>query len=190
MVSFWFFVRRLRPAYKELSEDGSRLWARASETFSAVRVVKTYRGEKRADCGFTGRVHVILRKTLLICRTHHMIAVIWEAAVWAGLVAMIWYGGRRVMAGEMSAGELVAFYGLIGQVHGPVAELINVSGTVQQAMASIERIGEVLDHKPEIADKPNAIEAPHLSGEVAFENVSFAYNKKPADGKQKEAGEE
>jgi subfamily B ATP-binding cassette protein MsbA len=186
MVGFWFFVRRLRPAYKELSEDGSRLWARASETFSAVRVVKTYRGEKRADCGFTGRVHLILRKTLLICRTHHIIAVIWEGAVWAGLVAMIWYGGRRVMAGEMSAGALVAFYGLIGQVHGPVAELINVSGAVQQAMASIERIGEVLDHKPEIADKPDAIEAPRLSGEVEFDNVSFAYAKKADEQKEGE----
>ena len=188
MVGFWFFVRRLRPAYKELSEDGSRLWARASETFSAVRVVKTYRGEKRADRGFTGRVHLILRKTLLICRTHHIIAVIWEAAVWAGLVAMIWYGGRRVMAGAMSAGELVAFYGLIGQVHGPVAELINVSGTVQQAMASIERIGEVLDHKPEIADKPGAIEAPRLSGEVEFANVSFDYAERIEGGRQKAEG--
>lgn len=178
MVGFWFFVRRLRPAYKELSEDGSRLWANASETFSAVRVVKTYRGEHRANSGFTGRVHTVLRKTLLICRTHHMIAVIWEGAVWAGLVAMIWYGGRRVMNGEMSAGELVAFYGLIGQVHGPVAELINVSGTVQQAMASIERIGEVLDRKAEIADKPNAIEAHELSGEVTFENVGFSYQKR------------
>ncbi len=180
MVGFWFFVRRLRPAYKELSEDGSRLWATASETFSAVRVVKTYRGEHRADSGFTGRVHTILRKTLLICRTHHLIAVIWEAAVWAGLVAMIWYGGRRVMLGQMSAGELVAFYGLIGQVHGPVAELINVSGTVQQAMASIERIGEVLDRKPEIADHPLAVEARELKGEVTFENVSFTYERSAA----------
>ena len=178
MIGFYFLVRRLRPAYKELSEDGSRLWARASETFSAVRVVKTYRGEHRADAGFTGRVHVILRKTLLICRTHHIICVIWEGAVWAGLIAMIWYGGRRVMSGAMSAGELVAFYGLIGQVHGPVAELINVSGTVQQAMASIERIGEVLDQKPEIDDKPDAIEATYLSGEVTFENVTFTYQKK------------
>jgi subfamily B ATP-binding cassette protein MsbA len=181
MIGFYVLVRRLRPAYKELSEDGSRLWATASETFSAVRVVKTYRGEHRADSGFTGRVHMILRKTLLICRTHHLIGVIWEGAVWAGLVAMIWYGGRRVMNGAMSAGELVAFYGLIGQVHGPVAELINVSGTVQQAMASIERIGEVLDRQPEIADKPEALEARNIAGEVMFENVSFTYDQ-PAAG--------
>jgi ABC-type multidrug transport system fused ATPase/permease subunit len=178
MIGFWRNVRRLRPAYKEISEDGSRLWAKASETFSAVRVVKTYGGEKRADLSFTSRVHTILRKGLLICRTHHLIAIIWEMSVWLGLVALIWYGGQRVMAGALSAGELVAFYGLLGLLHGPVAELINVSGTVQQAMASIERIGEIMDEAPEVDDKRTAVMAGTLKGEVVFKNVGFKYKEK------------
>ncbi|HYF52326.1 MAG TPA: ABC transporter ATP-binding protein, partial [Planctomycetota bacterium] len=108
MYGFWKNIGRLRPAYKELSEDGSCLWAKASETFSAVRVVKTYGGEKRADLGFTGRVHTILRKSLLIVRTHHVIVIIWEMSVWLGIVALIWFGGHRVMDGALTAGELVA----------------------------------------------------------------------------------
>ncbi|HYF48079.1 MAG TPA: ABC transporter ATP-binding protein, partial [Planctomycetota bacterium] len=101
-----------------------------------------------------------------------------------------WFGGNRVMEGALTAGELVAFYGLIGLLHGPIAELIAVTGTVQQAMASIERIGEILDEKPEIADKPDAVEAGVLKGEVKFENVSFTYadKKKKADAAKTEPG--
>ncbi|MCW8129228.1 MAG: ABC transporter ATP-binding protein [Planctomycetota bacterium] len=182
MVGFASHVRRLRPAHKELSEDGSRLWAKASETFSGIRVVKTYGSEAREDLSFMKRVHMTMRKGLLIRRTHHDMVVIWEISAWLGLVALIWFGGHRVMSGALTVGELVAFYGLLGLLHGPIAELINISEQVQAAMASIERIGEILDMKPDICDRPDARPANALKGEVVFENVGFKYK---ADEKAK-----
>jgi len=191
ILGFASHIRRLRPAHKELSEDGSRLWAKASETFSGIRVVKTYGTEKREDLSFMKRVHMTMRKGMLIRRTHHDMAIIWEISAWLGLVALIWFGGHRVMSGALTMGQLVAFYGLLGLLHQPIAELINISEQVQAAMASIERIGEILDTQPDIADRPGAKQAGALKGAVSFEGVGFLYKanerkerpKADADGK-------
>jgi len=187
-------IRRLKPAHKELSEDNARIWAKASETFSGARVVKTYNQEKREDLSFVKRIHLMLRKRLLVHRTHYIVAVVWEVSALLGLVSLIWYGGHRIISGALTTGDLVAFYGLLGLLHRPIADLINSSETVQQAMASIERIDEVLNEKPEIADRPGAIEAGVLKGEVAFEHVSFKYQDSGThgaeSGKPKERGAE
>jgi len=190
MWGFAHHIKRLRPAHKELSEDHSRLWAKASETFSGARVVKTYGTERREDRGFLTRVHQVLRKSLLVRETHHNLAIIWEISAWLGLVGLIWYGGTRVMSGALTSGELVAFYGLLGLLHGPIAELINVTDTVQAAMASIERIAEIMSHPPEIADKPDAREPHVLKGAVRFEGVSFNYKEKPTKKKSEDKNAE
>ncbi|GMV84043.1 MAG: ABC transporter permease [Planctomycetota bacterium] len=175
MAGIWRHVIQLKPAHKELSEDRSRLFAKATETFSGARVVKTYGTEGRENVAFTRRVHEMIRKAILMHQSHFNMLVIWECATWLGFVAMIWYGGHRVMAGGMTIGELVAFYGLLGMLFQPIAELLSVTESVQAAMASIEKLGEVLDEKPEIDDHPLVRDAKTLRGEVTFEKVGFKY---------------
>ncbi len=170
-------IRKLKPAHKELSEDRSRLWAKASETFSGMRVVKTYGSEKREDVDFASRIHTMLRKAMLMRRAHASVAIVWELCFWLGLVAMIGYGGHQVIVGAIRPGELVSFYALLGLLYNPIAELINTSEVVQAAMASIERIGEILDGVPETAGQKHARETGNLKGAVAFENVSFKYKE-------------
>ncbi|MCZ7646447.1 MAG: ABC transporter ATP-binding protein/permease [Planctomycetota bacterium] len=177
VAGIWRHVKQLKPAHKELSEDRSRLFAKAAETFSGVRVVKTYGTEGRENLAFTKRVHEMVRKALLMHRSHFNMLVIWECATWLGLVGMIWFGGYRYMAGALTIGELVAFYGLLGMLFQPIAELLNVTETVQAAMASIEKLGEVFDEAPEIADRPNAKDAGTLQGEVVFQDVGFKYRE-------------
>lgn len=177
-VGFWRYSRRLKPAYHELSEDNAEIFSSVNETFSGIRVVKTYAGERRADANFVQRCNDFLRKTLLVTRTQHITTVMWEATSWLGLIALIWYGGQRVIGGHMSTGELVAFFGLLSQLQGPVADMISLNATLQPALASMELIDDILLRAPDNSDRPNAKQAPALKGEVHFNNVYFTYQSK------------
>ncbi|HYG78298.1 MAG TPA: ABC transporter ATP-binding protein [Planctomycetota bacterium] len=186
LIGFSHYVARLRPAYHEMNEDGSQLWGSTNETFSAARIVKTYCGERRANAQFAGRMHQIVRKALLIDRAQHWVAVIWEVSAWFGLVALIWYGGWRVQSGLMSTGDLFAFWGLLGQVQSPIADLIHISGTIQHSLASLARITALLRIRPDISDRPGAIKAQTLRGEIELRDVHFTYR----DATRKSCAEE
>ena len=175
LAGFWRYSKRLKPAYYELSEDNADIFSGVTELFSGIRVVKTYCGEHRADANFMKRCNEFLRKTLLVTRTQHITTVLWEGTSWLGLIALVWYGGQRVIQGHMTPGELVAFFGLLSQLQGPVAALISLNSTLQPALASMELIHEILNQKPDIEDHPGAIQAPPLRGHVRFQNVFFTY---------------
>ncbi len=176
-IGFWYSANRLKPHYRKLNDNNAALTASVSETFSGMRVVKTYRGERRARLDFVSRLHELLRQTLFVCRTQHLITVFWEATASISVIAMLWYGGHRVLSGSMTLGSLVAFYGLLGQLHGPIADLISLNATLQPAVTSIENLDLILKQQPEIMDKPGARGVSKLDGHVEFCNVDFSYVK-------------
>lgn len=175
LFGFWRSANKMKPAYRELNDDNTLLSASVTETFSGMRVVKTYRGERRAKLDFVVRLHNLLRKHLYVCRSQHLITVLWEATASISVIAMLWYGGHRVLAGSVTIGSLVAFFGLLGQLHGPIADLINLNATLQPAFASIENLDQILDEEPEIVDASDALSAKRLGGKIEFCDVDFSY---------------
>jgi ATP-binding cassette subfamily B protein len=94
----------------------------------------------------------------------------------AGVGATLWLGGYRVLSGAMTIGTLVAFNRYLIIMAEPIRWLGFVVNRIARAIASGERIFEVLDAKPKIADKPGAIALIPMRGEVTFENVSFRFS--------------
>ncbi|OQA13282.1 MAG: putative ABC transporter ATP-binding protein [Chloroflexi bacterium ADurb.Bin360] len=92
-----------------------------------------------------------------------------------GTVLILWYGGALVIHGQLTLGEMVAFSAYLGQLVQPVRRLGMILPAVVQAIASGERVFEILDAKSEVHDAPNAISLPPIRGEIRFNNVSFAY---------------
>ncbi|MCC7366150.1 MAG: ABC transporter ATP-binding protein [Dehalococcoidia bacterium] len=90
-------------------------------------------------------------------------------------VVVYWYGGHRVIGGEASLGTVVAFAGLLTRLFGPTTALLNVNVTVLSSLALFERIFDFLDLEQEIADRPGAVELRDVRGDLAFEDVGFAY---------------
>lgn len=175
MIGFARLVKRLKPAHKEVREDNARAWAGASEVFSGVRVVKAYNAEKREDRRFATQIHEMMRKGLLIQRSGILAMVTWEGCARLGLILVMCYGGIRVLSGEVTVGDLAAFYALLGMMFQPIAEIVMISVLLQNAMACMERIFEVLDTEPEIKDDSGAVEANNLRGHVEFDHVCFDY---------------
>ncbi len=88
---------------------------------------------------------------------------------------VFWYGGHRVLSGDVSLGTVVALAALLPRIFGPAAALLNVHVSVLSSLALFERIFDYLDLEPEIADKPGAIELSDVRGRIAFRDVSFSY---------------
>jgi ABC-type multidrug transport system fused ATPase/permease subunit len=93
-----------------------------------------------------------------------------------GAVAVLWYGGRRVMAGAITVGTLLAFNTYLANLLNPVRNLAGAVGTFMQAGAGLHRIFELLDTRSDVAEKPGAREMARAKGGVRFEHVSFSYN--------------
>jgi subfamily B ATP-binding cassette protein MsbA len=92
----------------------------------------------------------------------------------------LWYGGHRVIAGAMTPGDFFSFTAAVALLYGPVRQLSRIMNTVQQSTGAVERVFEVLDTPPAIADRPGAAALPPFAGEIRFEGVAFRYPGTPA----------
>jgi len=93
------------------------------------------------------------------------------------LAGILYYGGNAIIAGTLSVGELTAFITYLTLLMWPMRTLGFMIGALQRALASAQRVFEIIDAVPEVKEKPNAIELKNIKGEIIFENVSFAYVK-------------
>jgi ATP-binding cassette, subfamily B, bacterial MsbA len=97
----------------------------------------------------------------------------------SSVVIVIWFGGREVLAGRLTAGDLVAFIFYLFLVIGPLIALSNLYSQIQAALAAAERVFELLDTPIEPALTQIAPPLPPVSGQVGFEHVSFTYSVTP-----------
>jgi ATP-binding cassette, subfamily B, multidrug efflux pump len=88
---------------------------------------------------------------------------------------IVWYGGRQVIAGELTIGEMIAFTTYIGQLVVPIRRLGMIIPAIIMAASASERVFEIIDSVPDVKDAPDAIEMPPVHGLVQFEDVSFSY---------------
>jgi subfamily B ATP-binding cassette protein MsbA len=92
-----------------------------------------------------------------------------------GVIILIWAGGREVIGGSMSSGELVAFLIYAINLSNPIKRVSKTWAKMQQALAGCERVFGAMEFEPEIKDAENAISMPNINGEVRFNCVNFAY---------------
>ena len=91
------------------------------------------------------------------------------------VLLILWVGARLVINGELSVGQLVAFNMLAGRISAPVLRLVQLWQDFQQAGISMQRLGDILNAKPEPDFQPGRASLPTLGGRVTFEDVSFRY---------------
>ena len=96
-----------------------------------------------------------------------------------GVAAVLWYGLNRVLAEEMTKGEMFSILAAIVMMYTPLKRLTRVNNVIQQALGAAERVFEILDTRMEILDAADAVTMPRSKGFVSFKNVSFAYDDKP-----------
>jgi subfamily B ATP-binding cassette protein MsbA len=91
------------------------------------------------------------------------------------IMGALWYGGYRVISGALTPGEFFSFTAAVILLYGPVRQLSRMANTVQQSIASAERVFDILDTPPAIVDAPDARTLPGFTGAMVFEAAGFRY---------------
>ena len=177
IVVFGRMVRRLSRQAQDRLADVS---GQAEETVNAVRTVQAFAQEARETEQFTAASFAAFEAAASRARARAMLAAMVITLVFGAIVAVLWMGGRDVLAGTITAGELSAFVFFATVVATAVGGLSDILGDLQRAAGATERLFELLDCEPEIKAPANPLPLPaQTKGEVRFEAVSFAYPSQP-----------
>ena len=167
---------RVHKNFEKIQEGYSNLSSKVQENLAGVRVVKAYNFEKTEVEEFqTLNREFVDRNRLLIRLTAFFFPFI---RFWPGIgtIIVLWLGGTHVIDGKITLGEFVAFNSYLMMLVFPMVELGFVINTFQQGAASMRRISQIMDEKPEIQDVHDIIKDVQINGEIEFRNLTFAYN--------------
>ncbi|MBV9172866.1 MAG: ABC transporter ATP-binding protein, partial [Chloroflexi bacterium] len=143
---------------------------------AGARVVKAFGQEQREIERFDEENEVLYERYFDSTRLQSFNTPLLNFMANGSTIVMLWVGGLLVVWGQLTLGELVAFYAYLLQIVGPVRQGGFLMSMASRAAASAERIMEVLDTPIAVSSPPDAIELPELRGEVEFEDVTCAYH--------------
>ncbi|MCD6513649.1 MAG: ABC transporter ATP-binding protein [Candidatus Odinarchaeota archaeon] len=168
----------VRPKFYEIRTQFGKLTSIIQQNITGSAVVKAFNAEELEIKRFAEKNEEYLRMNINVAkvRAKYMSALIFIVGVSALLV--FWAGGILTIQGVITLGTLIAFYGYVIQLVMPARFLGFLVSFYSQAMAAGERILEILNEKPAVVEKPDAIELPPIKGNIKFENVSFKYGDK------------
>jgi subfamily B ATP-binding cassette protein MsbA len=166
---------RLRRIGGEIQEQLAQLAGIAQEALSSVRIVRSFATEDMEYERFNVQSGKHFRAIIKGAQTKGFLEGFVEVVLYLAMAPILWLGGRDVLAGRLTTGELVAFLIYLGLLVQPVRVISRVVSTIQQGVASAERIFEVLDERDEVAAPPSPAVLKNMLGEIVFEDVWFAY---------------
>jgi len=149
------------------------------QTFSGIKVIKAFGTEELEDKKFKQENNSFFRFIRKTFKYDAASSPVIELLTSFGVAAVLWYGLNRVIAEEITKGELFSILAAILMMYTPLKRLTRVNNVVQQALGAGERVFEVLDQQPEIVDAADALELPRSNGYVSFDQVDFSYDTEP-----------
>jgi subfamily B ATP-binding cassette protein MsbA len=171
-----FFGRKLRALSTTIQDKTAGSTTIAEEVISGIRVVKSFvqtgREERRFAAQIRSNVQTALRRAAIMAVFVPVITLL----TFASAAAVLWYGGRQVIEGTISPGDLFAFVLFAGILIGPFGSAARVFSQIKEAQGAMQRVFEILDTRPEIGDRPDAADIPPIKGRVKVTHVSFAYD--------------
>lgn len=176
-VSFRF-DRRAHPAFTKIREAIANMTTRVQENITGVRTVKSFSREEHEMDKFSASNDEYMETYLNVAKTWSRYFPLMETIGNLCIVILLGYGGFLVIRGQMTPGDLAAFFTLIWYIIGPIWGLGFQLNNFTQAKAAGERLLQILDTPQHVQEKPDAIHLPKIKGDVVFEKVSLAYRGK------------
>ena len=167
----------MRPIFRERGKLNAEVTGRLTESLGAVRVIKGYHAEQREADVFAGGVQRLLDNVLKTLTATSVMGL--SSAVLLGVVGAVvmFVGARQILAGHMTLGGFFTYTAFLGFLVAPIFQIVAIGTQITEALAGLERTREVLRERPEDADPRRTVGLDPLRGEIAFERVSFAYEK-------------
>lgn len=175
LLAAYNFSKRVRPRFTLTREIFGDMTSVIQQTIVGTKVVRAFAQEEHETKKFAFPHSKYLKTNLEIWRYRSVFMPFMAFTLSLGTVLVYWYGGAEVIQGDMTVGSLVASATYLAMLVMPVRFIGFLITFYQQAITGAERIFEIMDAKPEVEEKPDAIELPPMQKEIAFRNISFEY---------------
>ena len=172
----YIFAVRLQPLFNFVQQRLDRLNSVLQENLSGIRVVKSFVRSNYENDRFEEANLDLMNKNIHVMQITSLLMPLLTFLANLAIVFAIWFGGARVIQGEMTVGQIVAFINYLTTTMFPLGLIAMAIGLVSAANASADRINEIFQIEPQIKDTTDAWDFLISKGHVCFENVSFRYN--------------
>ena len=169
--------RKIRRESRTVQDALARSASVVEETTAGVRIVKSFTRESYEIDRFARAAGEIYAAAMRRAKISATLGPIIGFLAFASITITLWFGAYEVIQGQLTAGDLVAYLIYTMMVATPIASLAGLYARFQAAIGATERLFDLLDEKPDILSKPDAILLPPLRGEVRFEQVTFTYSE-------------
>jgi ATP-binding cassette subfamily B protein len=169
--------RRIRKRAREAQDEVALANARLKESIVGIETVQVFQAEPREHARYLKRIMDAFHRGFRAGVLH---AGLWSSVQLFGhttIALILWYGGQKVIAEEMSPGDLTAFIAYTLMVTGALGSMSSVWGNLQRALGASERVFSLLAENPGIVDGPHHPQ--RIEGRITFDAVSFAYDGRP-----------
>ncbi len=174
IVGFIFgtYIRRISTSVQDEIAGATVV---AEEVFQNIREVKSFVRESYEVRRYNRAIHIAFRAAVRLLTVRSVFGPMIGFFAFGGLALILWFGGREVLDGRLSAGELIAFliYGLT--VAGSFAGLISLYSQFQEALGATRRVFQILDTQSQLQDHPDAVDLQAVKGAISLQQVHFAY---------------
>lgn len=173
-----FFGRRLKRLSTAIQDRTATLSTIIEEVLSGIRVVKSFVRTSWEEARFAATLNAAVRIALKRAVVMAVFVPTITLLTFAAGAAVLWYGGRQVIQGQVSPGDLFAFVLFAGILIGPFGAAARVFAQLKEAQGAMQRVFEILDTRPEVSDGPDAQDLPPVRGQMRLQHVSFQYDSR------------
>jgi subfamily B ATP-binding cassette protein MsbA len=173
--------KRIRKSRRQSLVKLGDLTQAMHQMFSGIRIVKAFEMEGEESRAFADRNEEFFTRSMKVARAKALSASIMQGVEAFSILALIVAGGYLVVKAKyaITEGQFVAFVAACMAMNRPLKVLGKAYSSLQEAIAACERVFELVDTKPEIADAPDAVDHPRIERGIRFDGVSFAYDTEP-----------
>ena len=173
------FGKRLKALSMKIQDQTAHVTTLIEEVVSGIREVKSFVQGQREEARFRLGVEGLLATTMQRTAVLAVFVPVITFFTFVMAIGVLWYGGKQVIEGQLSPGELFAFVLFAGILIGPFGSAARIFSQVKEVQGAMTRVFEMLDTPLDIQDSPNAQPLVSIRGDVQFEEVQFAYEKRP-----------
>jgi ATP-binding cassette, subfamily B, bacterial len=175
LVGTLWFRRRSDEGYARMREEVGEVLIDLQEGLAGVRVVQSFDRGERSVRDHVEVVERHRRATMEVVRVHSIYAPSVELVAAVGGAAILLVGGRLLLAGSLSLGELTAFVLYLGTFFQPIQQLVALYDQYQSGRAAVRKLDGLLATAPDVSDRDGALPMPAILGRVTFDDVTFSY---------------
>jgi len=173
---FMQFRRRVRQASREVRASEGAMASAAQEVLTAIRVVKAFGQEGREQERFDAQARSKVEASVRVATWEGLFSLWVEVATAVGVATVLWYGGWRVLSGDLTTGAVLVFMQYLATLYTPLRRLSRLTTVVQKASASADRVYDIFRLAPEVPEAAGATVVGRAAGRVTFRDVWFSYD--------------